>query len=405
MKKMLMVGGSHGEIPLIEAARKMGYEVITTGNQPEGLGHPYADRYVPCDFSDKEAVLRLAEELRVDAICSGCNDFAYLSTAYACEKLELPGHDSYETALWIHHKDKYRILAGSLGIRTPAAYSCRSLKELKEACGHMSFPVIVKPVDLTGGKGIMRCDGPEQLEKACENAMGITREDYFVAEEFVTGTNHGFSAYIQDEKVTFYFADNEQYYHNPYLVSGASAPGDVPESALRQLCADCEKIAKKLRLVDGILHIQFILREDGEPVIIEVCRRAPGDLYVHLVELATGVDYPAYIVAGEAGIKMPPLSLHRAKGYDVRHCIMADREGRVKGVRVDDEIRPYITEQMLWCQKGEKIEDMLKYKAGIVFLHFEDEKTYRYYLPRLTELLTIEVEAYADGPESAAAKM
>lgn len=391
MKKMLMVGGSHAEIPLIEAAHKMGYEVITTGNQAEGLGHPYADAYIACDFSDKEAICRLAEEQKVDAICSGCNDFAYLSTAYACEKLGLPGHDSYETALQLHHKDKYRSLARQLGIETPRAFLCRSLEELREACGQMRFPIIIKPVDLTGGKGMMRCDEPGEIENAYENGMKATRENYLVAEEFVTGTNHGFSAYIQDQKVTFYFADNEQYYHNPYLVSGASAPGDVPQGALNQLCADCEKIAKKLRLSDGILHIQFILREDGIPVIIEVCRRAPGDLYIHLVELATGVDYPACIVAGEAGLKIPPLGLHQTDGFYVRHCIMADRGGRIKEVRIDDEIKPYVTEQTLWYRKGEMIEDMLKYKAGIVFLHFEDEKNYRYYLPKLTELLTIEV--------------
>lgn len=391
MKKMLMVGGSHAEIPLIEAAHKLGYEVITTGNQAEGLGHPYADAYVKCDFSDRDAIYRLAKEQKVDAICSGCNDFAYLSTAYACEKLGLPGHDTYETALMLHHKDRYRHLAKELGIRTPNAYRCRSLEEMIRACGHMQFPVIVKPVDLTGGKGMMRCDGIGQLESAYENGMRVTRQSYLVAEEFVTGTNHGFSAYLQDRKVTFYFADNEQYYHNPYLVSGASAPGDIPTGALKQLCADCEKIAEKLQLTDGILHIQFVLREDGEPVIIEVCRRAPGDLYIHLVELVTGVDYPSCIVAAEAGIKIPALSLHNAEGYTVRHCIMADREGRVEEVRIEDEIRPYITEQMLWYRKGESIEDMLKYKAGIVFLHFDDEKTYRYYLPKLTELLTIKV--------------
>ena len=215
MKKMLMVGGSHAEIPLIEAAHKLGYEVITTGNQAEGLGHPYADAYVKCDFSDRDAIYRLAKEQKVDAICSGCNDFAYLSTAYACEKLGLPGHDTYETALMLHHKDRYRHLAKELGIRTPNAYRCRSLEEMIRSCGHMQFPVIVKPVDLTGGKGMMRCDGIGQLESAYENGMRVTRQSYLVAEEFVTGTNHGFSAYLQDRKVTFYFADNEQYYHNP----------------------------------------------------------------------------------------------------------------------------------------------------------------------------------------------
>lgn len=391
MKKMLMLGGSHAEIPMIQAARKMGYYVITTGNQTDGLGHSFGDEYINCDFSDREAIFKLAEEQKVDAVCSGCNDFAYLSAAYACEKLGLPGHDAYETALRIHHKDKYRALAGELGIVTPKAYKCKNLQEVSEACEGLSFPVIIKPVDLTGGKGMCRCETPEQVKEAFGAAMEATRETYVVAEEFVTGTNHGFSAYIQDQKVAFYFADNEQYYHNPYLVSGASTPSDAPEEAIKRLCEDCEKIARNLQLVDGILHIQFILKEDGTPVIIEVCRRAPGDLYIYLVKMAAGIDYPCYIVGGEAGIKMPVPCPQKKEGYFVRHCVMADGEGVIDEVLIDDEIVPYIKEQMLWYKKGDVAENMLKYKAGIVFLHFSKEKEYRRYLEKLPELIRIKL--------------
>ena len=99
MKKMLLLGGSHAEIPMIQAAKKMGYYVITSGNQADGLGHPYGDEYIKKDFSDKDAILQLAKEEQIDAICSGCNDFACLTAAYVAEKLGLPGHDSYETAI------------------------------------------------------------------------------------------------------------------------------------------------------------------------------------------------------------------------------------------------------------------------------------------------------------------
>ena len=392
MKKMLILGGSHAEIPLINVAQKMGYHVITTGNQKDGLGHPYADEYISCDFSDKDAILKLARQLQVDAICSGCNDFAYLSTAYACEKLGLPGHDAYETTLQIHHKDKYRALAKELGISTPNARKCYSLQDVMNAVADIGFPIIIKPVDLTGGKGMTRCEHMEQVEEAYYNAMTLTREQYVVAEEFLIGTNHGFSAYLQDGKVTFYFVDNEQYFLNPYLVSGASAPGDVPQRAVDRLCKDCERIAKHLGLVDGIFHVQFILKQDLEPVIIEICRRAPGDLYIRFVEMAKAIDYPAYIVAGEVGMKMDVPACRKDEGFYVRHCVMADKAGMVKNVVIAEQIKPYIVEQMFWYREGENIEDVLKYKAGIVFLHFEHEPEYRHYIDRLTNLITITVE-------------
>lgn len=392
MKKMLMLGGSHAEIPMIQAARKMGYYVITTGNQESGLGHPYADEYVNCDFSDKEAIYRLATEKKVDAICSGCNDFAALSAAYAAEKMRLPGHDSYETALQIHHKDKYRALAERIGIHTPRSYRCTAPNEIDAICSNITFPVIVKPVDLTGGKGMMRCDDVYQVKSAVANAMKVTRQNYVIIEEFVTGTNHGFSAYIQNGRVTFYFVDNEQYYHNPYLVSGASAPGDVPLHAIEQLCKDCNKIAQELSLADGILHIQFILTRTEEPVIIEVCRRAPGDLYIQFVQMATGIDYPHYIVAAEAGVQMEQPGHSFINGYYVRHCVMADETGIIDSVTFAPEIKPYIVDSLMWYQPGEEIEDNMKYKAGIVFLHFEQEEKYREYIGRLTELIKIKVK-------------
>ena len=367
MKKMLLLGGSHAEIPMIQAAKKMGYYVITSGNQVDGLGHPYGDKYVQADFSDKEAILQLAKKEQVDAICSGCNDFACLTAAYVAEKLELPGHDSYENAIKIHHKDKYRELAEELGIVTPKAVRCICEEEIEQKCQQMKFPYIVKPVDLTGGKGMTRCENMYSVKEAFGKAMDATRENYVVVEEFVTGTNHGFSAYIQDEKVTFCFVDNEQYYHNPYLVSGASTPGDVGDDAIRQLCQDSEKIASYLKLKDGILHIQF-------------------------VQMATGVDYPMCIVAAEAGVKMEHLAFQKPDGYYVRHCIMADGIGCVEDVHIAEEIRPYIMEKMLWYQNGELVDDYMKYKAGIVFLHFETEEEYRRYLPKLTELMKVVIK-------------
>ena len=84
------------------------------------------------------------------------------------------------------------------------------------------------------------------------------------------------------------------------MVSGASSPSSVPKSAEEKLCKDSEKIAELLGLVDGIFHVQFILK-DGVPIIIEICRRPPGDLYVKLVKYATGVDYPMWIVKAQAG--------------------------------------------------------------------------------------------------------
>lgn len=378
-KRLLLLGGSHAEIPLIQAAQELGYFVITTGNAREGLGHPYADKNVFADFSDKDAMLELARAEGVSAVCSGCNDFALLSTVYVCEKLGLPGHDSFETSLQIHHKDKYRALAESLQIPTPRARVVRGLDEFKFVIeGGLQFPLIVKPVDLTGGKGIHRVNNVAEALAAYEDAVSRTREDHLVVEEFVIGTNHGFSAFLVGGRVVFYFADNEQYYLNKYMVSGANTPSSTSARGLQLLVEYSERIASNLNLVDGILHIQYIERDDGIPVIIEICRRPPGDLYIKFVKYATGVDYPLMLVKAECGLStdVDPIGASLLQGDTIvvkpflRHCVMTNRTGVVAGVDFADEIQQNIVEKFMWYKVGEEVADPMYYKAGIVFMQF-----------------------------------
>ena len=403
-KKMLLLGGGHAEIPLIKAAQALGWYVITTGNDREGLGHPYADKNAFADFSDKDAMLELARAEGVNAVCSGCNDFALLSTVYVCEKLGLPGHDSYATSLEIHHKDKYRALATRIGIPTPRAVVVRNAREFDEAVAGLTFPIIVKPVDLTGGKGIHRAANIEEAREAYRNACSRTREDHIVVEEFVQGSNHGYSAMLVKGKVVFTFADNEQYYINKYMVSGANTPGSTPAAGLAKLRDYSERIARELHLVDGILHIQYIERADGIPVIIEICRRPPGDLYIKFVQYATGVDYPKFIVMAETGMDISAIQDIPTQGFWLRHCVMASAQagertangdtcsGIVHEVSFAPEIEGNIVEKFLWYKPGEVITDKLTYKAGIVFFKFDTLAEMESKTARMTRLVKVVTE-------------
>ena len=400
---MLLLGGGHAEIPLIQAAQSLGWYVITTGNDRKGLGHPYADKNVFENYSDKDAMLELAKNEGVQAVCSGCNDFALLSTVYVCEKLGLPGHDSYATSLEIHHKDKYRALATRLGIPTPRALVVRSVADFEAATAQLTFPIIVKPVDLTGGKGIHRAATADEARVAYKDACSRTRQDHIVVEEFVQGSNHGFSAMLVKGKVAFAFSDNEQYYINKYMVSGANSPSTSSGKTLAMLREYSERIAQELHLVDGILHIQYIEKPDGTPVIIEICRRPPGDLYIKFVKYATGIDYPKFIVQAETGEDISSIADVPTQGFWLRHCIMSDCqsgertasgdicEGIVRDVTFASEIQGNIVEKFLWYKPGEIITDKLTYKAGIVFFKFDtlaemQDKTAR--MPSLAQIVT-----------------
>ena len=389
--RMLIAGGGYADIPLIHAAQSLGYHVITSGNRETDLGHRESDQYCPGDFSDPEDMLRIAREQNIDAICACCNDFSALSAAYVAEQMGLPGHDSFDTALMVHHKDRYRAFAEANGIPTPKAIGYSDLNSALGALDKLKLPVIIKPVDLTGGKGISRVDVLEEFMPALEHAFAISKTKRIVVEEFITGTRHGFSAFIRQGKVVFHFADNEHYHLSPYLVSAASTPTSAPKHALDNLIEQSERICELLSLKDGIFHVQFILCHD-QPYIIEICRRAPGDLYVKLVQHATGVDYPQWIVRSAAGLEIADLRQEDVNGYFVRHCIMGFSAGRLRGIKIEHAIEEKIIDRMVWCKPGELVNDPQTHKFGIVFLKFENSSEMMYETVKLPEKIKAEVD-------------
>lgn len=391
MKKLLITGGSHSEYPVIQVAKDMGWYVITTGNDEGAKGHLIADKYVKGDFSDKEFVYNLAREEKVEAIVSGANDFAYLSTAYACEKLGFSGHDTYETSRIIHIKNLFREMTTSIGIKTPKIHKCYTEDDCRKAVREIGFPLLIKPVDLTGGKGVKTCIELNETIDAFHEALKLTREDYVIVEQFVHGENHGISTLIKNHKVVWHIIDNEQYGLNKYLVQGACSPSDIPQHAEYMLIRNIEIVARHCNLVDGLFHVQFILDEEGYPVMIDPCRRMPGDLYVLLSKFTTGVDCPAEIVRAECGEELKDV-YSVEHNFIARECIMTSRKGVIKEVHIEKELEPYIIYTYMGNNKGIVIEQPMKHKAGIIIMKFDTYSDMIDKLNRFGELAWIELE-------------
>lgn len=378
---VIILNGSHSEIPLIKAAKSLRYRVITTGTDPRGLGHPFADDYVPADFSDAEAVLAIARENDAVGIIAGCNDFAAITAAHVADALGLPGHDKPETCLRLHHKDRFREAMEGLSIPSMRAVRVADANEVHEVTSELNLPVIVKPIDLTGGKGMTVCDSVDVIGAAVETALEHSREGHVVIEEYLTGSNHGFTCFIESGKVVWWFADDEQYFLNPFLVAGTSTPSSLPECAIEGLVEDVEDISRHLELVDGLVHIQCILTADG-PRIIELCRRCPGDLYPEFVRISTGHDYAASIVRADLGLPLGISSQAPAPKPTVRNCAMATANGAFKAIYLAPQIQGYVVRQWPLACPGTPITDHLTQKQAIIFLQFPSASRSQQHLAR-----------------------
>ena len=389
--RLLIAGGSHSEIPLIKASQNLGYHTISSGNVEKDLGHLYSDEVHLADYSNKTAMLDLASNLSVDAICPSCNDFSALVAAHVAAELKLPGHDSVATLETLHHKDKFRNFSKDLGLKTPIFYNCDHIAEAKKLSRIVKYPLIIKPVDLTGGKGISVARSKEELYDSVKLALNTSRANRVVVEEFINGTHHGFSSIIKNQKVDFYFIDNEYYQYSPFAVSTASSESSCSNFTIKKIIESCETIAKNLNLVDGILHLQFIETSDGEPVIIEICRRAPGDLYLELVRHSLDIPYSEWIIQGHAGKKIPDPKPKTEARCITRHCIIADKSGLFAGLKFSKNLNRSIIDQYMFVEKGELLHKN-KSKVGIIFIkhaNVEDRDTFIHHVDDMVNIQVV----------------
>jgi biotin carboxylase len=391
MKKILILNGSHSEIPLILAAKELGFYVITTGIFPDLIGHTYADEYHKADFSDINAILNLAVVLKIDAICACANDFGAITAAFVAEKMGIAGHDKYQTALTLHHKDKFRYFSIKNEIRTPYAEFFDNKKHAMESSKKYKFPLMVKPVDMTGGKGITKVQSADEIDVAVHYAFETSRVKRIVIEEFIEGTYHSLTSFIINQKVAFSFSDNEYSYLNPFLVSTSAAPANGIEDVKQSLISQIEFFASILSLVDGVFHIQYINSNDGA-YIIEITRRCSGDFYPYPVNYACNINWAKWIVKAETGQDCSDFPRAEQKGFFGRHCIMASKNGIVKNVFIDNEIKGNIVDEFMMWKKGDHINNYLSQKLGVIFLRFNSKEEMYNKIEMISKLVSVEIE-------------
>ena len=165
MKKLLLLGGSNYLLPAIKAAHELGVYVITCDYIPNNIAHQYSDEYHNVSIVDKEAVLQLAKGLNVDGIMSYATDPGVAVAAYVAEKLGLPT-SPYDSVSLLQNKGRFRAFLKDNGFNVPVAKSYKDAVEAVKDANLFQWPVIVKPVDSAGSKGVTKIDKVEDLHNA-----------------------------------------------------------------------------------------------------------------------------------------------------------------------------------------------------------------------------------------------
>lgn len=375
MKRVLLLCASHNDLGLIKALRKMGYYIIVTGNKPGLIGEKYADEYVMADYSQKEKILQMAIDYKIDAICQCCNDFGVYTAAYVAEKLGLPGYDSYETTLLLHNKDKFKEFAKENGIISPISTSFTDIDEAFEYIKTVSYPIIVKPTDASAGNGISKAENVAEAERSVELAFQKSRAGRIVIEPYIAGTQHGFCTFLINQKVVAWCSNNEYSFLNPYRVEIDTYPADNYERTAQVLVEQIEKIASLLQLKDGIFHLQYIF--DGEkPQIIEVMRRVLGNMYSVPANMLNNMDWDYWEAKARCGLSLEafPSGIEQ-EGYYAYKSVLATQNGQIKSINIPQKYQKYLVGQCMLKDEGQEVENYMSEPIGFLFFMFPDKET------------------------------
>lgn len=374
-KKVLVLNGSFCESPIIQKAKEMGMYVITTGNAPDLVGHQYADEYIPADYSDKEKVLQIVRDNDIEGVISCANDFGVLTAAYVAEQMGWPGHDKYETAKLLHHKNLFKQYVYEHNIPAPHSYCPADKEDALNYIKEIEYPIIVKANDLTGGKGIRRANSYEEAVEAVNYSYEKSRDKHIVIEPFIIGSQHTYDSFVINKKVACATSCNCYSPINPYLIQSEVLPADYIEDLEPQLKEIVENMAEDLDLVDGILALQYIVR-DGKPYIIEMMRRSFGNQFLTLTDKITGFPWEEAYIKAALGESLDKLNIIEPEyKYCGHHGIMAPHDGKILKYEIPEEIQSHLFMKIDMLDDTHRmINDHLNQRIAYIYYHYDSKE-------------------------------
>ena len=380
MKKILMLGGSHFQIPAIKYARDAGYYVITADYSVNNPGHKYSHEYYNVSTIDKDAVLKLAQELKIDGIVSYASDPGAPTAAYVAEKLSLPGNP-YESVKILQRKDLFRKFLKENGYLVPKFKSFSKIDNAKEFAIERlkTSAIVVKPADSSGSKGVSKLTEIISFNKAYEEAAKYSISNIVVIEDFIEKDIYEMDGdgFVWEGKLSFACFGNQHnnLECNPYVPMGISFPYIQKKSIQKEAVGIIDSILSKLNMKVGGLNIEYLTNENDNIYILEIGPRSGGNLIPEVIKYATGVDLIAYSIDGAMGKDCSDLKMVEINGYYSSYILHAKKNGVLKNIYIDPIIEDKIIQQNILVKKGDQVQkfDGSNNTLGTFILKFDNQ--------------------------------
>ena len=379
-KKILIMAGSHFQIPVIESAKRLGCTVITCDNRPDNPGHRLADVYVNVSTTDVEGVEKVAREHGVDGILAYASDPAAIPAAVVAERLGLPGN-SAASVRKLGLKSEYRRLLREMQLPHPEFIVLE--RPDMDAAGveiPFDFPVMVKPTDSSGSKGVSIARSAAELADAIDLAFTYGRNGEVVVEEHIASECQQITgeAFIAGGDVIMLDIADQQKDMSGLVPVGAIYPSFLKASRYLTIKDQLSRIVRSAGFRYGALNIEIRIGTDGQIYFLEVGPRSGGNFLPELMKFTVGADVATASVKVAIGVLEIGEHFNQHHSSDGTYCYYVHHTtaaGILSAIEWDDAFRAeHVIFESLFRKAGDGVSafgnsgDLL----GIAFLRFDN---------------------------------
>jgi biotin carboxylase len=331
---LLVLGASEEQVPIYREASRRGLATIAVDMRADRPGVALADEFLHISTADHDAIGAALAGRRLAGVVSTASDACLGSWWRLAERFRTPWRYPPAAAAVSMDKAAFHTVAAEVGIDTYHWLCSDRPAELVADARLLRFPLVVKPTDAGGGRGIRRVDVAADLADAVCHAAAHSAGGRVVVEEFLVGRNLTVNVFLLGGEVVL-SAVTEQLLlpGRGLLIGGHLAPARLTPATERALVSDAARLCAAFDLTDGPANFDVVLGEDGRRYVVEVGARMSGNGYPELMRAATGVDCTAALVDLVTGVPVRLTDSHPRR--PARLQVLAsplDVPGELRGV-------------------------------------------------------------------------
>ena len=375
LKKLAIIGASYLQAPLIIKAKDLGYETHVFAWAAGDVGESLADYFYPISIVEKEQILKKCQEIGIDGICTIASDLATVPVNYVAHHMGLTGN-SLECTEKSTNKRAMRKAFMENGDPSPKSVSVTSKEDYTGL--DIEYPVIVKPLDRSGSRGITRVESQEALDAAVAAAKEVGFEKSALIEEFATGTEYSIECISYQGKHTLLSITRKFTTGAPHFIETAhSEPASLSPEMAEKVKNTVFHALDTLEIKNSASHSELKIDKDGNIRIIEIGGRMGGDcIGSSLVELSTGIDFVKAVIDVALGQK--PDVTHKKKGFSIIRYVFNEEDKKVMEKALAEMPDAVIEHELMDDMSGEITDSSTRYGY---FIMADNDGGIRKYLP------------------------